>query len=266
MCSIMKKKKVGSKKGITLVLSGGGAKGLAHIGAIEVLEENKIPIKRIIGTSSGALVGGLYSAGRLEDLKKMILRWRRRDVFKTFFAFPSHDAIFNSKKIDKILRSCTEGVMIEDLKIPFIAVAFNLSNGKREVFTKGDLFNAIRSSISIPGFFKPFKLGESIYIDGGVIDVVPVDVAKKYKNKILAVNVETHPLFKTDKLNVIKILDNAAYIETYELARLQERDSDLVIHPKVSVGHFEFYKAKELIKEGRRATEKELPRIRKLLS
>lgn len=262
----MAKKRIG-KKGITLVLSGGGAKGLAHIGVIEVLEKNKIPIKRIIGTSAGALVGGFYAAGKLKQIKKMFLNLSKWDVLKLFFSFPSHDCIFSCKKIDKLLEEGAKGIEIKKLKIPFTAVAFDLSHERKVLFEKGDLFEAIRSSISIPGFFKPFKLGKSLLIDGGVVDVVPVDIAKNYSktDKILAVNLETHPILKTDKINLLKMLDYAAYIETRELARLQEKEADLIIKPNVSLGHFEFYKAEEMIKQGRKATRNLLPKIKKLL-
>lgn len=260
----MKKKRY--HRGITLVLSGGGAKGLAHIGVIEELVKNKIKINRIVGTSAGALVGGFYAAGKLNELKKILLGLTAWDVFKLFFSFPKHDFIFNLKKIDLILQYLIKDIKIEDLKIPFTAVAFDLIQGKKVIFEKGNLFQAVRASISIPGFFRPFQLGGSLFIDGGVIDIVPVDVAQEYKekNKILAVNLETHSILKTDKLNLLKILDVAAYIQTKELARLQEKDADLVLKPDLDIGHFEFHKGKEIIPKGRRVVQEHLKAIKKL--
>jgi NTE family protein len=263
----MGKKEKKEKKGIILVLSGGGAKGLAHIGVIEEFEKHNILIKRVIGTSAGALIGGVYAAGKLGKIKKFFLDMTKKDVFKLFFSFPSLSAIFNSKKLDNLVRGFTKEVEISELEIPFNSVAFDIISRKKVVFESGDLFDAIRSSISIPGFFKPFKWRESFLIDGGVIDVVPTDVAKKYSKKdlMVVVNIETHPILKKHKFNLVSILDAALYAETIQLARLQEKDADVIIHPDVQAGHFEYYHAKRIILAGRTAAKKAIPGIKKLL-
>jgi NTE family protein len=260
-----------AKKGITLVLSGGGAKGLAHIGVIEVLRENKIPINRIIGTSAGALVGGLYVSGKMEQAKEEFLSLSKWDTFKFLFSLPKSGAIFSSKKLDKILDEYTRNIKIEKLKIPFTAVAFDLSKNKRVLFEKGDLFHAIRASIAIPGVFKPLRLGDSILIDGGVVDNVPADVAREYKenNPIIAVSVHKEPELMKEDSNFLGILNYAAYIEMGELVRLQELNADLIIRPQ-NLGEpaflsFGFHKAADLIKEGRKAAKKAIPEIKELL-
>jgi NTE family protein len=267
-----KRKIVGrAKRGITLVLSGGGAKGLAHIGVIEVLVENKIPIKRIIGTSAGALVGGLYSAGKMEQAKKEFLNLSKWDTFKVLFSLPKSNAIFSSKKLDQILDEYTQGIKIEKLKIPFTAVAFDVTKNKKVLFEKGNLFHAIRASIAIPGVFKPLRLGDSILIDGGVVDNVPADVAREYNenNPIIAVSVHKEPELMKENSNFLGILNYAAYIEMGELIRLQELNADLVIRPQnldePAFLSFGFHKASDLIKEGRKAAKKAIPDIKELL-
>lgn len=254
-----------SHKGIILVLSGGGARGLAHIGVLEVLEENKIPIKRIIGTSAGAMVGGLYSLGKLKQMKKFFLGLTRFDVFSVLFSLPSTRYIFNSKHVDETLKDFTKDFKIENLKIPFIAVAFDISNGKRVLFKTGKLFDAIRASISIPGIFKPMQIGESLFIDGGVTSVIPVDVAKKYakNNKIVAINVESSKIEKLNRYNIFDVVNYASRFQTSELSKFQEKQANVIIKPKVSAGTFEFHKADEIIKEGRKAAIRALPEIRK---
>lgn len=259
-------KKIKKRRGIILVLSGGGARGLAHIGVLEILQENKIPIKMIVGTSAGALVGGIYCAGKLEELKRAFLNLKKWDVFKALFSIPTFEYLFNSKKIESRLEEFTKGVNIENLKIPFIAVAFNISEGKRVLFKKGKLFDAIRSSISMPGYFKPFKLGEAILVDGGVMDILPVGIARKYdkKGKIIAVNVEAHAIKGIKNYNFFNIANYSSYIQTSNLAKFQEMGADIVIRPNVPFGTFEFDKADKLILEGRRATKRALPAIKKL--
>ncbi|MBI2629100.1 patatin-like phospholipase family protein [Candidatus Pacearchaeota archaeon] len=258
-----------NKKGITLVLSGGSARGLAHIGVIEVLQENKIPIKRIIGTSAGALIGGLYSAGKLKEVKNMCLDLHKKEVKKLLHFHPSKQSIFNVEEFDKLLKQYTEGINIESLNTPFIAVAFNLNKGEKYLFEKGGLFDAIRASVSIPGFFKPFKKGEIMLVDGGVSDIVPVDVAKKYKDKIVVVNVEHPPKLNIKKeienINILKLIDYTTTFGLSELAKLEEKGADVIIHPYTKVKRFDFYKANEIIKEGRKSALKALPKIKKLL-
>src|SRR3989338_620648 len=264
-----KKTRGKEKEGITLVLSGGSARGLAHIGVIEVLQENQIPIKRIIGTSAGALIGGLYSAGKLKEIKKLFLGMHKKEVRKFLHLHPSKQSIFNVEKLDELLKKYTDGIYIENLAPPFIAVSFDVAKGEKYLFKKGGLFDAIRASISIPGFFKPFKRGESLFVDGGVTDIVPVDVAKKYKDKIVVVNVEHPPKLNIKKeiesINIIKMIDYTTAFGLSELAKLEEKGADVIIHPYTKVKRFDFYKAHQIIKEGRKSALKALPKIKKLL-
>lgn len=260
--------KINRQKGIVLVLGGGGVKGLAHIGVLEILHEHKIPIKRVIGTSAGALVGGIFCAGKLKELKKLALKVDKKFIFRIFFSFPSSIAIFNTSKIDNLIKKYTEGVKIEDLKIPFTSIAFNITEGKKVIFSKGELFDAIRASMSMPFFFKPFKIGTSLFIDGSITDIVPVDLAKRYagKNKVIAVNLETRNNLTKNPLNLFRILEYASYLGMIELARFQEKNADLVIKPYASAGYFDYYHAHELIEEGRKAARKAIPKIRKMIN
>jgi len=254
-------------KGITLVLSGGGAKGLAHIGVIEVLVKDKIPIKRIVGTSAGALVGGFYAAGKIKELKNLFLSLNRWEVYKLFFSFPSREGIFNSKKIDLLLKNYLSDIKIEKLKIPFTAVAFDMTKNEKVLFEKGSLFNAIRASISIPSYFKPFQLGNSMFIDGGIVDVMPVDVAKRQSKRlpIVGVNVEVPPIIKIDRFNIFTMFDYARNHVMTQISRLEGEGADVIIEPKNEYGHWEYDKAKEIIESGRKEAKKLLPKIRRLL-
>ena len=145
------------KQKVSLVLSGGGARGIAHIGVIEVLEEKGYEIVSVTGTSMGAVVGGVYALGKMEDFKQWMLTLDRLKVFSLFdFSFGSQGLI----KGDKVLNTMKEFISdenIEDLRIPYAAVAVDLLKKEEVIFTKGSIYDAIRASVSIPSLLTPVK-------------------------------------------------------------------------------------------------------------
>lgn len=263
------------KKEIALVLSGGGARGLAHIGVLEVLDREKIPIDIIVGTSMGALVGGLYLMGRLQDIKKSFLNLDKRRVVKMFISRPSREGITNGNAITSMISGFTKGKKIEELSIPFIAVSADLETGKTVAISKDDLLSAIRASISIPGIFVPIHNKNLILVDGGIVDPVPVDIASKYAKKIIVVDVLARmEHIKTEKgifhESLLDIMEDSLVIMQKKLSRLSMRKKEkkeFIIKPKIPrVGSLEFYRAKELIEAGRKEAEKVLPKLKKFLS
>lgn len=178
------------KNKIALVLSGGGARGIAHIGVIEELEKKGFEISSIAGTSMGALVGGFYALGKLEDYKNWLYSLDRIKVFSLFdFTFSRLGFV----KGDKVLRRLKEFIddkNIEDLPLPYAAVAVDLINMKEVVFTRGSIFDAIRASVSIPTVFTPVKTEGGLLVDGGVLDNLPVRYVPRTEGDLLvAVNV-----------------------------------------------------------------------------
>ena len=258
-----KKQKI--QKGITLVLGGGAAKGLSAIGVIEVLKENKIPIKRIIGISSGALIGAAYCTNQHDKLKEFVLSLSKWKLFKLFFSFPTLTYVCSLRKLDKILKNMFGNIKLENLKTQLITVAYDIKNEKKVVFKKGSLFDAVRASLAAPGFFKPYKLNNSEYVDGVVIQIVPVEEAKQFNEKIVVVNVENIKSPSFDKWSMMGILDRSIYAKTKELARLNEQGADVLIHPEIPYKHFEYHKSKEIINIGRKSTLRVLPKIKKLI-
>lgn len=263
------------KKEIALVLSGGGARGIAHIGVLEVFEREKIPIDMIIGTSMGALVGGLYLTGNLSGLKKILLSWNKRDVLKLFISRPSREGLIDGNNITNLMSQFIKGKKIEDLSIPFIAVSADLETGKTFIMDKGDLLSAIRASISIPGIFIPVHNKDLILVDGGIVDPVPVDIASKYAKKIIVVDVLSRMAhIKTEKgivhENLLDIIEDSIVIMQKKLSKFalrKRKKSEFIIKPKLPrVGSLEFYKSKELIESGRKEAEKLLPEIKKFIS
>jgi len=261
------KKKNSKNKGIVLVLGGGGARGYAHIGVIEVLEENNIPIVGVIGTSSGAIMGAAYCSGQLSYIKELALSLTKIDVIKNFFSFPSPEHIFSLRKAEQWFQPFKK-VKIEDLDIKFISVAIKLSNSERFLFDKGSLFDAVMASICIPGVFSPFKKKKAKYIDGGLVDLVPVDVAKERfpGHKIVAVDVSTKPkMSKKERLTIMNLAYYGEEMREHELAELEDKGAHVVIRPKMKEKIFEFYNAKHIINEGRRAITSAIPEIKKLM-
>lgn len=174
-----------NRKKVALVLASGGSRGLAHIGAIEVLEENGYTVTSIAGASMGALVGGIYAAGGLDAFKEWMKTVDRMKVFNLMdFTIGNGGFVKGDKVIDE-LKSIIPDKLIESLPIPFTAVATDIRRRKEVVFDRGSLYDAIRSSISLPSIFTPNRIGDMLLIDGGVVNPVPVNRVVRTPGDIL---------------------------------------------------------------------------------
>ncbi|WP_152286105.1 patatin-like phospholipase family protein [Flavicella marina] len=163
------------KKTVSLILGSGGARGLAHIGVIQWLEKNDFEITSISGCSIGSLIGGVYAAGKLEQLTEWMLALNKTDIASLLdFSWGNSGGIFKGDKIINTLIGFLEDIQIEQLSIPFTAVATDLITEKEVWINSGSLFEAIRASISLPLFFTPVPNGDAILIDGGVLNPVPI--------------------------------------------------------------------------------------------
>lgn len=173
-------KDMSKKKTISLVLSSGGARGLAHVGAIEELQERGYEIGEIAGCSVGALVGGMFAAGKLPEFKDWICNLDRVDVFSLMdFTFSSRGFI-RGEKVYNALKTVIKDCQIEDLPIPFSCNAVDFNSGKEFVFRKGSLYAAIRASGSIPTVFQPARHASYDFIDGGVLNPVPISLLTQH--------------------------------------------------------------------------------------
>ena len=173
------------KKDVALVLSSGGARGLAHIGAIEELEANGYHISSIAGCSMGALIGGVYAAGKLNEFREWMKTIDRKKMLELTDFSLSLNHLVKGKRIIEAIMEFVPDVAIEDLPIPYCAVATDLKAGKEVVFCKGSLFEAIRASISLPSFYAPVVRDDMILIDGGVINPIPLNRVKRHAGNIL---------------------------------------------------------------------------------
>ena len=173
------------RKDVALVLSSGGARGLAHIGAIEVLEEEGYHITSIAGCSMGALIGGVYATGKLEEFREWMKGIDRKRMLElTDFSLSLNHIVKGDRIIEAIMEFVPD-VAIEDLPIPYCAVATDWMSGREVVFRTGSLFEAIRASISLPSFYKPVHRDGMILIDGGVINPIPLNRVVRHKDDLL---------------------------------------------------------------------------------
>ncbi len=175
---------------VSLVLGSGGARGLAHIGAIQALEEAGYRIVCISGSSMGALVGGMYAAGKLKDYADWVSRLEQSDVFRLVDWTFSGGGLIRGDKIIRRLHDMVGDVKIEDLAVEFTAVAVDIEQGREIWLSDGALFDAIRSSIAIPGLFTPHRYRNRLLVDGGILNPVPVaPTLRKISDLLVVINV-----------------------------------------------------------------------------
>lgn len=162
-------------RSVHLVLGSGGARGLAHIGAIRALEARGYEIKSITGCSIGALIGGLHAVGKLDEYADWVAQLSKWDVLKFLdITLGARNGMFKGDKIMDKIHDLIGQVNIEELQTPFAAVAADIKTGKEVWIEKGDLVDAIRASISVPGIFTPLTVGNRILVDGGILNPLPV--------------------------------------------------------------------------------------------
>ncbi len=175
------------KPKVALVLSCGGARGMAQIGVIEELEKAGFEISSVAGSSIGSVVGGIYAAGKLEEFTHWVKNLDKLNVYKLMDFSVTKSGFIRGDKVFKELHKFIPDSNIEDLPIPFVAVAADLIKRKEEVISRSSLFQAIRSSIAIPGVIVPNKVNGTNLVDGGVIEPVPIDFVQRIEGDILVV-------------------------------------------------------------------------------
>ena len=172
-------------KDVALVLSSGGARGLAHIGAIEELEAQGYRITSIAGCSMGSLIAGVYAAGKLEEFREWMKSIDRKKMLELTDFSLSLNHLAKGTRIIEAIMAFVPDVPIEDLPIPYCAVATDWKAGREVVFRKGSLFEAIRASISLPSFYEPVQRDGMILIDGGVTNPIPLNRVVRHEGDIL---------------------------------------------------------------------------------
>lgn len=228
----MEQKDIAKKRSVSLVLGSGGARGLAHIGVIKWLEENNYEIKSISGCSIGSLIGGVYAAGKLDQLEEWMISLTKSDIASLLDFSWGSGGIFKGDKIINTLLGFLGDIQIEDLSIPFTAVAADIVTEKEVWINSGSLFDAIRASVSLPLFFTPVNNGESILIDGGVLNPVPIAPTFNDNNDLtIAVNLGGALLNKStelkNELRENRVLGKYQYDIKSFIASFKAKDKEL---------------------------------------
>ncbi len=249
---------------IGLALGGGGARGFAEIGVLRVLEQEKILIDVIIGTSVGSLIGAIYAdSGRVLDAEFIAISITEEDIFDyRAFSFFSGGFV-KGEKLESFLNTRLRYKIIENMKIPYGAVAVDLRTGQSVLFDRGPVSRAVHASCAIPGVFVPVEIGGRVFVDGGVTDPIPVDFAlKKGADVVIAVAISP-ALPQVAPKNPIEIAFHAITIMSSEIGVLGARNADVVIRPDVgNVAYDDFNQKKRLIEAGEKAARAALPEIR----
>ena len=257
------------KRRAALVLAGGGARGVAHIGAIEELESQGFEVHAVAGTSMGALVGGMYASGHLEPFKEWMYTLDKYKVFGLVDFALSTEGLVKGDRVMRAMKELVPDVKIEKMPLPFDAVAADLLTGREVVLDRGGLYDAIRASISIPSVFRPVRRGNQVLVDGGTVNPLPLNRVRREPGDVLvAVDVsapfsEEMAVRNKASLNYYKVITASSEIMQQHIARLMCKlyKPDLLIEmPADRFGIFEFYRAREIVEAGRMATRAALER------
>ena len=285
------------KQKVALVLSGGGARGIAHIGVIEELESQGYEITSIAGTSMGSVVGGIYAAGKLDVLKEWLFTLDKLKVLYMVDFTLSKQGLVKGDRVTGRMKKIIADTQIEDLRIPFAAVAVDLIHSKEVVFRSGSMYEALRASVSIPTVFTPVKTNDGLLVDGGVMNNVPIDRVERTPGDIIvAVDVNASiPVSKPDitkkeekarqsiyrkkvlefqhhllgngpkssghNLGYFDLISKTISLMTHHTAKLlmENYSPDILIEiSHDSCEMYDFYKAEEMVEMGRHAAHLKL--------
>ncbi len=259
-------------KKFALVLGGGAAKGYAHIGVLKILEKNGLKPDLIVGTSMGALIGGLYAAGKtVEELENLALKINGIGYFSLFSTLFKGN-LLNVNKVRKILKSNLGETTHEDCKIKFVSVSTELNTGTEKHFDAGLVYDSVMASISIPGVFPSITIGENTYCDGGTLNNLPEDVARELMPDafILSVDVigDYAKQYEKGHMKMMDTLLNATTLMTSNVVKNKPQKADLrlvISQPTISQADFSNKTAKKSIRKGELIIQKHLTEILSLL-
>jgi NTE family protein len=214
---------------IALVLGSGGARGYAHIGVLEVLEQQGIRPDFIVGTSAGSIVGSIYASGKsAAEMREIALKLKANDVRELNVSLKG---FLDGKKVEDYVNEQVHNMPLQKMKIPMYVVATELKDGTKTVFNHGNTGQAVRASASIPSMFVPTKIRNIEYVDGGLVSPVPVEVARDLgADIVIAVDILAQPIH-TETTNVWGLFNQNINIMQGRLAEEELKDADIVIQP-----------------------------------
>jgi len=249
-----------------LALGGGAARGFAHIGVLQVLEEEGIKPSLVVGTSAGSVVASFYASGKTGQQ----LQWLADTMDETQFtdwANPfSGRGILRGEALGKYINSQLNGMKIEDMKLPLGIVATDLRTGDGILFRRGDVATAVRASSAVPSVFEPVQIAGKDYVDGGLVSPVPVRYARQMgADLVLAVDISSRPE-DAKTTDMLKVLLQTFSIMGKSISQLELAQADVVVRPALpDIGSTEFSARKKSIEAGRAAMKQAMPQLRALL-
>jgi NTE family protein len=250
---------------IGLALGGGAARGFAHIGVIQVLEEAGIRPDLVVGTSAGSLVAALYASGKNgAELARLALAMDESAI--TDWAFPGRGLI-RGEGLARYVRDHTAGRTIEQLPLPLGIVATDLDSGEGVLFQRGDLGTAVRASSAVPAVFQPVRIGAREYVDGGLVSPVPVRFARQMGAEVvIAVDISTTPEGNPTG-DMMRLLLQTFAIMGRSINRFELKEADVVMRPRLrGQSSADFTLRRQTIDAGREAATATLAALRERLS
>ncbi|CVI17326.1 Conserved hypothetical protein; putative Patatin-like phospholipase domain [Agrobacterium fabacearum CFBP 5771] len=281
-------KEVVDTRRIALALGGGAARGWAHIGVLRALDEAGVKIGMIAGTSIGALVGGCYLAGKLDELEEFARSLTMRRIAGLLDLTIGGGGLFGGMRLTKRMQEHLEGLRVENLEHPFIAVATELRTGHEVWIHQGDLVTALRSSYALPGIFEPVQCNGRTLIDGALVNPVPVSVCRAYEQAlVVAVNLNYDLFGRSAVVKHSSSPPNGAapslegpprpglpgvMVQAFNIiqdrisrSRLAGDPPDLMLHPRINdIGLSEFHRASEAIDRGYEETRARVPELERM--
>jgi NTE family protein len=252
--------------GIGLALSGGAARGLAHISVLDILEQEGVPIHAIAGTSAGSIIGALYCAGMpVSQIQRTLLNTKWSDVLK--FTVP-RTGLISSDGIYRFMENILPVKRFSALPLPFAAVATDLRTGQKVSITTGSIARAVQASCSLPIIFTPTNINKQLLIDGGVSSQIPVRTVREDlgTKKVIAVNVNYRALELEQFDNLVRIAAHLSALWASRNAREEEKLADVLIQINArGIPLYDLSKSKELLKRGKNAAEEKIAEIRSLM-
>lgn len=274
------------KQNVALVLSSGGSRGLAHIGVINELEKQGFQITSVSGSSIGSVIGGLYAMGKLLEYTEWVSTFNKMDIWGFMdFTLTTNGLLKGERVFDK-MKTFIPDMNIEDMPIPFVTVATDILNEKEVVFTKGSFYEAARASVAIPAVFTPVNYNNTILIDGGILNPIPIehvlrnngdilivvnlygekngDIPKekngesKYFNRLIKPLLTLISTGDKSSKGYYSLLSSTTSAMIHKIAKMsiEKHKPDMIINiPYDSANTFDFFKAKELIALGESAAK-----------
>lgn len=256
---------------IILVLGGGGARGFAHIGVLKVLKEANVPIDMVVGTSMGAIIGSLYCSGvDLEEIEKIAEYIKWKDISNlnsvSLLKMLVSEKLLSTKKIENYIDKMIGEKYFFQLNIPFVCVATDMITGEKIIFKEGKVAMAARASATIPGLFEPVQYRQRFLVDGGLVENIPVSVAKLFNPDIIITVAVSADITKNSFDKVIVSLFQAIYIQGQQSDRKNLNMSDIVIAPRVNdISAIELNRAIECIEAGFIAGKQSIEKIKEII-